>query len=260
VGSITQIVDSQLVFQNPGSLNAVKRNSVIGSLGVTNRQPITGQSANPSLAEVKQQILGNFAAQDRVVTEQDYKAFVYTMPGSFGAVKRCSIYRDSDAFRRNLNLYVISLDSNGYLAATDSQTKQNLKLWLGRSKMINDTIDIIDAKVVNVQLKYTIITYSSNNSVDLQSRTLLALKNRYQEKMEIGQNFDLEEVTRILLQVPGVSAVRNVRLENVIGGGYSNISYDVASNVDAQNRFVEVPKNVILEIKYLNEDIIGTIR
>ena len=96
--------------------------------------------------------MDNFASQNRAVTEQDYKALVYAMPGQYGSVKRCSIYRDSDSFRRNLNLYVVSQDKNSRLTATNNQVKTNLKTWLSQYKMINDTIDILDAKVVNIQM------------------------------------------------------------------------------------------------------------
>ena len=257
--TITQVVESELVFQNPGTLNGAKRNSVIGSLSVTNFDPITGQSANPSLAELKQEILGNFAAQDRTVTEQDYKAFIYTMPGQYGSVKRCAVYRDPDSFRRNLNLYVISTDKNGYLTPTNATVKENLKSWMGQSKMINDTIDMLDAKVVNIAVHYTLLSYGVVNSLDLVVQANELLKRTYSSKLEIGQSFDLDAVRQSLSGLPGVSGVRNVRIVNKFGGDYSSISYNVEDYVDAQNRFVEVPKNVILEIKYPDRDLHGSI-
>ena len=259
-GSINRIIDSRLQFQNPASLNQTSRVAVQNSLAVTNIKPINGQSSNPSIDELRQDIMDNFAAQDRIVTEQDYKAFIYTMPGQFGSVKRCAIYRDSDSFRRNLNLYVISTDKDGNLAPCNSQVKENVKTWLGQSKMINDTIDILDAKVVNVQLKYTLLSFRINNSLDLVVKANQALKDRYSTKLEIGESFDLDEVRKILSRIPGVDGVRNVRLVSKFGGAYSNNSYDISEYTDAQNRFVEVPRNVVLEIKFLDTDIIGTIK
>jgi len=259
-GAINKVVDSRLQFQNPERLNNASRRAVLNSLAVTNIQPISGQTSNPSLDEVRQEIMDNFSAQDRIVTEQDYKAFIYTMPGQFGSIKRCAIYRDNDSFRRNLNLYVIGADKNGNLTTCNSQVKENLKTWLGQSKMINDTIDILDAKVVNVQIKYTLLSFSINNSLDLIVKANQALRDRYSTKLDVGQSFDLDEVRRILSRVPGVDGVRNVRLVNKFGGAYSNISYDVSEYTDAQNRFVEVPRNVVLEIKYLDTDIIGTLK
>tara|TARA_R100000234_G_scaffold119621_1_gene103096 strand:+ start:8566 stop:10362 length:1797 start_codon:yes stop_codon:yes gene_type:complete len=259
-GSVTQIVDSSLKFKNPSTLNQASRNSVIGSVAVTNLDPITGETDNPALDELRQRIMDNFSSQDRIVTEQDYKSFIYTMPGSFGSVKRCAIYRDPDAFKRNLNLYVVSTDKDAKLIKTNSQVKENLKTWLAQSKMINDTIDILDAKIVNVQIKYTILSYNMLNSLDIMIKATNALKERYSRNFDIGENFDLDEARKILLEIPGVDGVRNLRLVNKFGGAYSSISYDVTSNIDSQNRFVQVPKNVILEIKYPDDDIIGTIK
>ena len=259
-GALNKIVNSSLKFQNPENLNSASRTAVENSLAVTNIQPITGQSTNPSLDELRQQIMDNFSAQDRIVTEQDYKAFVYTMPGQFGSVKRCAVYRDNDSFRRNLNLYLIASDKNGNLTTCNSQVKENLKTWLGQSKMINDTVDILDAKIINVQIKYTLLSFNMNNSLDLVVKANQALKERYTTKLDIGENFDLDEIRKILTRIPGVDGVRNVRLINKFGGAYSNISYDIAEHTDAQNRFVQVPKNVVLEIKYLDTDIIGTLK
>lgn len=175
-GSVTNIVSSRVIFQNPTSLNTNSRSSVANSLAVTNLKPISGESSNPGLDELRQQIMDNFSAQDRIVTEQDYKAFIYTMPGRFGSITRCAIYRDTDAFRRNLNLYVISSDKDDYLVETNSQVKRKFKTWIGQSKMINDTIDILDAKVVNVQLRYTLLSYSIRDSLELIVKANSALK------------------------------------------------------------------------------------
>ena len=126
--------------------------------------------------------------------------------------------------------------------------------------MINDTVDILDAKIINVQIKYTLLSFNMNNSLDLVVKANQALKERYTTKLDIGENFDLDEIRKILTRIPGVDGVRNVRLINKFGGAYSNISYDIAEHTDAQNRFVQVPKNVVLEIKYLDTDIIGTLK
>jgi len=125
-GAINKVVDSRLQFQSPERLNNASRRAVLNSLAVTNIQPINGQTSNPSLDEVRQEIMDNFSAQDRIVTEQDYKAFIYTMPGQFGSIKRCAIYRDNDSFRRNLNLYIIGADKSGNLTTCNSQVKESL--------------------------------------------------------------------------------------------------------------------------------------
>ena len=67
------------------------------------------------LKELKTRIYDTFATQNRAVTALDYKTLSYQMPTQFGAIKRVNVYRDLDSVKRNLNMYVISEDSNGNL-------------------------------------------------------------------------------------------------------------------------------------------------
>ena len=261
VGAINKVMNSNIVFKDPTNLNVALRNSVLGSLDVTNLSPISGDTSNPDISELKQQIMDNFASQNRAVTEQDYKALVYAMPGQYGSVKRCAINRDPDSFRRNLNLYVISQDKNSKLTATNSQVKTNLKTWLSQYKMINDTIDMLDAKIVNIQIKYTLMSHTPDRQLGLVVAANRALAERYNSrKFDIGEPFDLAEVYQLLNKIPGVADVRNVRIINKFGGDYSNIGYKIRDNMSADGRFVNVPKNVILELKFSTRDIIGTVK
>jgi len=261
VGAINRVINSNLEFKDPTLLNASLRNTVLGSLDVTNLNPISGDASNPSIEELKRQIMDNFSSQNRAVTEQDYKALTYAMPSQFGSVKRCAIYRDPDSFRRNLNLYVMSQDKNSNLVTTSAQVKTNLKTWLSQYKMINDTIDILDAKVVNIQIKYTLVSNSPDRQLGLVVAANRALAERYNaRKFDIGESFDIAEVYQILNKIPGVADVRNVRIINKFGGDYSNISYNIRQNTSADGRFVSVPKNVILELKFSERDIIGTVK
>ena len=61
--------------------------------------------------------------------------------------KAWNYIKDIDVNKRNINLYVLSEDSNGNFISCSDTLKNNLKLWLGQNKMIMDTIQIIDAKI-----------------------------------------------------------------------------------------------------------------
>jgi hypothetical protein len=241
-------------------LNAGKRADVNASLEVSNVEPIVGATTNPSVGELKQTIAGVFAAQNRAVTEQDYKSLIYAMPPQFGGIKRCSLYRDSDSFKRNLNLYVISEDNNGYLTETNSTIKQNLKTWIGQNKMINDTIDILDAKVVNITIDFTAISTIGSDKFATLATAVQRLKTLYQTKLDIGEPFNISQIYNVLNKTKGIADVTNVRIKNKFGGEYSSIGYDIRENTSRDGRYVNVPKNVILEIKFLDADITGTIK
>ena len=127
--------------------------------------------------------------------------------------------------------------------------------------MINDTIDILDAKVVNIQIKYTLLAGTLDGQLGLVVAANRALAERYSSrKFDIGESFDIAEVYQILNRIPGVADVRNVRIINKFGGDYSSIGYNIIDNTSADGRFVNVPKNVILEVKFSERDIIGTVK
>jgi len=257
--SIVSMVRSNFEFKDPSVLNNSTRQAVENSIEVVNYDPIVGDVANPSVDELKEMIGGITAAQNRAVTQQDYKALTYSMPPRFGAIKRCSLYRDSDSFRRNINLYVLSQDKNGYLASTSDSVKTNLKTWLGQNKIINDTIDILDAKVINIQIKYTAVSTLGSNKYDVLAAANTKLKEMFQQKLDIGEAFNISDIYTTLNGVRGVADVRNVKVNNITSTGYSPINFSIRQNTTADGRFINVPKNVVLEIKYPDTDIIGTI-
>ena len=258
--TITDPIRSNFVFKDESILNAQTQNAVIASLETINYEAITGDVANPSPEELKEIILGTFGAQNRAVTAQDYKALTYSMPPSFGSVKRCSLFRDSDSFRRNINLYVVSQDNDGYLSATSNSVKTNLKTWLSQNKVINDTIDILDAKTVNIQIEYSAVSVLGVDKFSILANANDALKEMFTQKLNIGEPLNIADIYTKLNSVRGVADVRTVTIKNITTGGYSNINFDIRANTTPDGRFIDVPKNVILEVKYLDTDIIGSIR
>tara|TARA_R100000234_G_scaffold98268_1_gene66764 strand:- start:6734 stop:8536 length:1803 start_codon:yes stop_codon:yes gene_type:complete len=258
-GSINKVGTFNLQFKNPSTLTATKRGTVLRSLEVSNTEPIVGNVSNPSRAQLKETIAGVYASQNRAVTEQDYKSLIYAMPPQFGAIKRCALYRDSDSFRRNLNLYVISEDNSGYFTATNNTIKENLKTWVGQNKIINDTIDILDAKIINIGVEFKAVSAVGSDKFNVQTSAIQRLKALFTTKLDIGQPFDMSEIYNVLNKTRGIVDVTNVRVTNRFGGEYSSIGYNIRENTTSDGRYIDVPKNVVLEIKFLDTDIKGTI-
>ena len=69
----------------------------------------------------------------------------------------------------------------------------------------------------------------------------------------------MSEVYNVLNKTRGIVDVTNVRVTNKFGGEYSNIGYNIRENTTSDGRYINVPKNVALEIKFLDTDIKGTI-
>ena len=258
VGTVKGLGAVQFEFPSINATDNSLRNTVMSSLEVTNEEPITGNVSLPTREEVKRRSHDYFATQNRAVTKSDYEALIYNMPKQYGTVKRCNINRDEDSLKRNLNLYVISEDSMGKLQTANNTVKKNLKTWLLNYKMLNDTIDILDAYIVNVGIDFEIIASELGNKYAVLDACLRTLRNKYAAHNYIGENFSISDIYQTLNKVNGVIGVSKVKIRRNSGTNYSSTKFNIDENLTADGRSIRVPKNVILEIKYLKNDIKGS--
>ena len=124
--------------------------TVRASLECANDAPIVGSISSPSSEELKYRAYGSFSSQNRAVTREDYLSLIYNMPPRFGGVKRASVALDADSNKINLNIYVLSEDENGNMINSNTTLKNNLKTWIASHKMVNDTVDILDGRIINI--------------------------------------------------------------------------------------------------------------
>jgi hypothetical protein len=259
-GNLTTVVNPVLVFNDIASLGRAKMNQVISSLEVNNDRVIAGDISYPTSTEIKTRALDYFATQNRIVTKNDYISYVYAMPEKFGGIKRAAVIKDTDSFKRNLNLYVLSEARDGTLVATNSVIKQNLKTWLNKNRMIHDTIDILDGNIINIGVDFEIVIDKSANKFDILDTATNKLVELFQVPPDISESFAISNVYSTLNNIAGVVDTVDVVVANKTGALYSNISYDVPGNLSADGRFVEFPEDLIWEIKFPLSDIRGTIR
>ena len=154
-------------FDDPSAVPASIASDIRRSVEAYNEEKIVGSRARPTNDELKRRAFDNFATQNRAVTVQDFEAVAYGMPPKFGSIKRVSVVQDPDSFKRNLNLYVLAEDSNGYLTEANNTLKENLKMWLNSYKMIHDTVDILDGKIVNYGIEFHAIANPEYNKYDV---------------------------------------------------------------------------------------------
>jgi hypothetical protein len=259
VGSITKVSNTLVEFANPLVLTKEKRKDVVNSFEVYNEEPIIGDVSLPTTEELKRRTLDHFATQNRAVTQKDYEAVTYAMPERYGAVRRCKIVRDLDSIKRNLNLYVLGEDSSGHLASANNTVKNNLKTWLNQYKMMNDTIDIIDAKIINIQIDYSVVSTRDSNKYDVLQATQDAIKAKYANPTYIGEPFYISDIQTILNKIEGVSDVKRVKVIQNVGGNYSDFRFDIKANTSPDGRYIIMPHNVAFEIKFPDSDIKGPV-
>jgi len=231
-----------------------------GSLEVANESPITGDTYIPTIDELKVQIKDHFAAQNRAVTKKDYISLAYNMPSKFGSIKKCNVIQDDDALKRNLNIYVVSADSNNSLTQTDSIIKNNLKSWVNQHKMINDTVDIVDAKIVNLGLEFMIIADLGADKSEVLEAAQTNLANHFSYVPEMGSEFFITDVYKVLNSTRGVADTVDVQVTAKTGGPYSSIGYNLYLNMSPDARYILFPEDFIWEIRIPRVDIKGTVK
>ena len=261
VNTVTSVTNATFRFADQANLLSSTRDSVASSLEVTNEQPFVGSINLPSATEVRERVRGHFAAQNRAVTAEDYQAIVYGMPGAFGAIHRARIVKDFDEFKRNLNLYVISTDSSEKLITSNTTLKNNVKNWLAQYRMVNDTLDILDAEIVNFGIKYQVALEATANRYTTLNKANNRLAAYYNDRpYDIGESILISDVYRELLKVPGILDVYDVQIVAKQGGSYSESNYDFNSNLSSDGRMIRAAETIIFELKFPNTDIQGTIR
>ena len=219
-----------------------------------------GDNVDLSIEDIKERAIQNFGAQNRAVTEQDYEALCYLMPAKFGSVKRARICKDPMSVRKNMNIYVLTENVDGTLTAPNNILKNNLKTWITKSKMINDTIDILDGRVVNFGINFSISVEDGYESADVLSKCLTRLRSLYDRKVaHIGEDFSITEIYQVLNDVEGVSDTVNVAVNNKTGGVYSGTFLDIEKYTSRDGRMINIPKNVAYEIKVPEADIRGSV-
>jgi hypothetical protein len=259
-GGLSGILNARFSFENENDLSPSLVNTVVGSLEANNDTPIVGTVALPTSTEVKIRSQGVFASQHRAVTREDYMNLVYAMPERYGMIKRVNVIQDNRSFKRNLNLYIVSEDSNGKLVQSNQSLKSNLKTWLNKNKMIADSIDMLDAKIVNFGIQFEAIGEVNQDNVDLLSEAVAALGNKFDKYYDISENIYISDIYSTLKNVEGILDVVSAKVFLRVGGAYSDVFYDMEENISPDGRMINIPNNVIVELKSPNIDIKGVIR
>ena len=248
-------------FPNVATLNTTKLTSVINSLEVNNEEPITGDVSLPSVVELKERIHNVFSSQNRAVTALDYKSLCYAMPSHFGSLKRVNVIKDRGSLERNLNIYVISENRNGKLIKANSTIKQNLRQWLNQGRMINDTIDILDTKIINIAIEFDAVSSLESNKFAVLNDAVLTLSSLLDRTFDIGEPFYIGDVYNELNKMNSIVDVTRVKIIQKTGSDYSSdVIFHIDSNMSDDDRYIIVPDNAILEVKFPESDIKGSIR
>jgi len=248
-GACNQVLSTGMTFKSEHLLNPSYIKYVRDSIRVRNPNPINGDVSMMSTNEMKHRHRGAFAAQKRAVTLQDYAAAVYAMPPRYGKIKRATVIRDDNDFRRNLNMYIIAEGPDGKLQAPTPSLYANLKTFLNTRRMISDSVDLFPAYIVNLGIEYDIVAEGNTSRERLTGPLRDTLyKELTMNPPEIGEHFNISKVWSIIQNFPGVSMVRSVNLVSKAGTGYEGNLYDTRGKLRPMES-LKIDPDHIWEIK-----------
>ena len=246
----------------------VTDSTFLTTLTFNNEKPASGGKDGDTVEELRQNSLKAFSEQKRAVTTSDYTVRALSLPPQFGSVAKAFVTKE---FNQNttksvlsenplaLALYVLAYDNDGKLITATNSLKSNLKSYLTEYMMITDAIDIKDAFVVNIGVKFEVLTLPNYASRDVLLNCTNKLKDYFKtSKRDINQPINISSVYTVLDQIKGVQTVKSVTINNKAGGNYSQFAYDVEG---ATKGGIVYPSYdpCIFEVKYPNIDIEGRV-
>jgi hypothetical protein len=248
------------------NLNATTANYVFNSLSSNNSNAANGGKSGDTLEEIRQNTLALIASQQRSVTADDYLIRALSMPSDYGAVSKAFIEQpkltdEQVSTIETLNLYVLSLNSNGQLDYAGTTLKNNLRTYLSQYRMIGDSIEIRDAFIINIGVDFEIIVLPEYNNNEVLLACIVALQNYFViSKWQINQPIMLRDLYILLDKIKGVQTVKSISIPNKAGtnSGYSQYAYDISSATQNQVIYPSLDPS-IFEVRYPNTDIKGKV-
>ena len=258
--SLTTVDTPILEFPDIANLDPSLVQSVRANVESTNESPIVGSIEDSNVEVLRKRVQNSFANQRRAVTLQDYETLAYSMPYKFGALKRVKAIKNPNPRRGNLNIATVAVDANNKLTAPNSILKENLKTWLDKGRMVNDTVEIVDAKIINLGIDFTVVGDLNKDSSVILQNCITKLTEHFNVKADIGEAFYITDVYKALKDVDGVIDVVDVQVKTKSGANYSSTTFEVSDNLSTDGRAINIPRNAIYEIKYPDADIKGAVR
>lgn len=255
--SVTRV--NKLEYELAGSTADVNR--IIKSAVVTNVAPALGGKEVMKLEELRNFIKYNFASQNRAVTLSDYTGLIGNMPSKFGVPDKLNVFEE----RNKIAISVIGKTASGvYSEQINSLIKDNIAEYLSEFRMINDYIVVKSGRIVNIGFNVDIQVNKSTDKNRVAKDIINLISKKYSsDKMTMGNNIYIGDLTKDLINVNGVVNVINIEVVNKTNQRDKN-EYSFNQIVNADEKGVVDTKgtnaifsdsDTIFEIKYPNNDI-----
>ena len=266
VDTSTATYVNQPIVTNPAVTDALA-NQIFNSLTTNNPLAADGGGDGDTIEELRQNSLGNFQNQLRVVTTQDYLVRALSMPSNLGVIAKAHAQPQkigdysSGELPSVLCLYILSYNSDKQLRNASITLKRNLQTYLSEYRMINDSIDIKDAYIINIQVNFEIVVNPNFNNNEVMTNCITSLQSYFAiDNWQINEPIIIKNIFVLLSKVQGVQIVKNIKINNLTGEslGYSNFAYDVIGSTIDEVVYPSIDP-MVFEVKYPDQDIIGRV-
>jgi len=242
-----------------GAVPSSIASSIRASLSVLNSESARGGEDPPTLAELRGIGLSFKNSQSRIVTRQDLMSRIYTMPASFGRVYRVGISSNPNNPLAT-RLHVLSRNRFGQLVIAPDSLKRNIRTYINQYRLISDAIDILDGKVVNIGLEYSVVVDSFSNATVVVQQINAALKEYFKiQNFQIGEPIFKTQVENIIINTDGVLSLTNISFSNnfglIDGRQYSSSIFPITQYM--KDNILIAPEGTIFEVRFPDSDIVG---
>ena len=264
--TISNVVNKSTYFKfQSNTLDATQAQYIYDSISVNNPEAATGGQDGDTNEEIKIKASTSFTTQLRSVTQDDYLVRALSMPSEYGSVAK--MYIESEKIANTLpgetpavlNLYVLAFNASKKLKTASVALKQNLSTYLSQYRVINDSLKIKDAFVINLKVDFDIIVLPNYNNNDVINKCISSLKTYFNiDNWQINEPILTSDLYVMLSQIDGVQNVKDIKISNVSNGLYSQYAYDM---IGATRNGVIYPSidPMVFEVKYPDTDIRGRV-
>ena len=266
-GSLTAIDDTNIVFLNTNLSDSSLANTIFASIASNNVLAADGGQDGDTIEEIRRNATGNFQNQLRSVTQEDYIIRALSMPANLGVIAQAYArpakigeYQPGE-LPTVLDLYILSYDINKKLRTASDILKRNLQTYLSEYRMINDSINIKDAYIINIGVNFEIIVRPNYNNAETITKCINSLTTFFEiDKWQINEPIMMKDISILLDKVEGVQTVNNIEIVNLAGEslGYSKFSYDVNGSTIDSVLYPSIDP-MVFEVKNPTEDIRGRV-
>jgi len=264
--TLNNISSNDQKFQVTG-LNSAVANIVYSSAGCNNLAAATGGQDGDTIEELKFNSIENFSTQLRTVTQNDYLVRALSLPAEYGSIAK--VYMESEKLSSlslgeapsTINFFILAYDANKNLKTASNALKQNLSTYISQYRVINDSIKIKDAFIINIGVDFEIITLPQYNNNLVLTNCITSLQNYFNiDNWQINEPIILRDLYILLDKIDGVQTVKSVSIVNKTGLslGYSPYSYDIPGATQNNTIYPSLDP-MIFEVKYPSTDIKGKV-